>query len=114
MTANHRARPVSCDPLYETAGQTAGRLTTGVATVHRLINEEVIPARSISGRKIAKIVVGQLLAGAYETWPPEYRPQYTPEELRRLAGITVEAVAEQLSSDTAVPPAETGPGVVTA
>jgi excisionase family DNA binding protein len=96
MTANHRPRPVSCDPLYETARQTAGRLTTGVATVHRLINEKVIPARSINGRKIAKIVAGQLLASAYEIWPPEYRPQYTPEELRRLAGITVEEVAAQL------------------
>jgi hypothetical protein len=65
VTANHRPRPVSCDPLYETAQQ-------------------------------AKIVVGQLLARAYEIWPPEYRPQYTPEELRRLAGITVEEVAAQL------------------
>jgi hypothetical protein len=96
MTASHRLRPVSCDPLYETARQTAGRLTTGVATVHRLINEEVIPARSINGRKIAKIVVGRFLSRAYERWPPEYRPQYTPEELRRLAGITVEEVAAQL------------------
>jgi excisionase family DNA binding protein len=61
-----------------------------------LINEEVIPARSINGQKIAKIVVGQLLASAYEIWPPEYRPQYTPEVLRRLAGITVEEVAAQL------------------
>ena len=96
MTANRRLRPVSCDPLYETAAQTAGRLTTTVATVHRLINGEVFPARSISGRKIAKIVVGQLLASAYQIWPPEYRPQYTPEELRGLAGITVEEVAAQL------------------
>jgi len=97
MTANHRARPVSCDPLYETARQTAGRLTTSVTTVHRLINEEVIPARSINGsRKIPKLATGLLLARAYEIWPPEYRPQYTPEELRRLAGITVEAVAPQL------------------
>jgi hypothetical protein len=97
MTANHRARPVSCDPLYETTRQTAGRLTTSVATVHRLINEEVIPARSINGsRKIPKLATGLLLASAYEIWPPEYRPQYTPEELRRLAGITVEEVAAQL------------------
>ena len=97
MTANRRPRPVSSDPLYERARQTAVRLTTTVATVHRLINEEVIPARSINGsRKIAKLVIGLLLASAYEIWPPEYRPQYTPEELRRLAGITVEAVAEQL------------------
>ena len=97
MTANHRARPVSCDPLYETARQTAGRLTTSVATVHRLINEEVIPARNINGsRKIPKLATGLLLASAYEIWPPEYRPPYTPEELRRLAGITVEEVAAQL------------------
>jgi hypothetical protein len=97
MTANHRARRVSSDPLYETARQTAGRLTTSVATVHRLINEEVIPARSINGsRKIPKLATGLLLASAYEIWPPEYRPQYTPEELRRLTGITVEAVAPQL------------------
>ena len=60
--------------------------------MHRLINEEVIPARSMNGsRKIPKLATGLLLASAYAIWPPEYRPQYTPEELRRLAGITVEA-----------------------
>ena len=71
-------------------------MTTTAVIVHRLINQKVIPARSINGRKIAKLVVGQLLASAYEIWPPEYRPQYTPEELRELAGITIEAIAEQL------------------
>lgn len=65
--------------------------------MQRLINEEVIPARSINGsRKIPKLATGLLLARAFEIWPPEYRPQYTPEELRRLAGITVEEVAAQL------------------
>jgi len=85
------------DPVYESARQTAGRLTTGIATVHRLINARAIPSRSINGRrKIPKLAVGQLLASAYKIWPPESRPQYITEELRRLAGITVQEVAAQL------------------
>jgi hypothetical protein len=65
--------------------------------MHRLINSEVIPARSFNGRrKIAKLVVGRLLASAYEIWPAERRPHYSVEELRKLNGITVEEVAAQL------------------
>jgi predicted DNA-binding transcriptional regulator AlpA len=40
--------------------------------------------------------VGQLLASAYEIWPPERRPQYSVEELRRLSGVRVEEVASLL------------------
>ncbi|MGA8756869.1 MAG: hypothetical protein WB611_11155 [Stellaceae bacterium] len=97
MTANRRPRRVSSDALYESPRETAGRLTTTGVIVSRLVNEKVIPARSINGsRKIPKLATGLLLASAYEIWPPEYRPQYTPEELRQLAGITIEAIAEQL------------------
>jgi hypothetical protein len=57
----------------------------------------VIPSRNINGRgKIPKLAVGQLLACAYKIWPAECRPQYTIEELRELAGITVEEVSAQL------------------
>ena len=85
------------DPLYDTARQAARRLTIGVPALHRLINIRVIPAQSVNGRrKIAKLVVGKLLASAYEIWPPEHQPHYSIEELRRLSGITVEEVAAEL------------------
>ena len=97
MKATTRRQRASLDPLYESVFQTARRLTTGVAAVRRLINTEVITARRLNGRhKIAKLAVGELLASAYEIWPPEHRPHYSVEELRRLSGITVEEVAAQL------------------
>ena len=97
MKVTTRRQRASLDPLYESVFQTACRLTTGVAAVHRLINTEVIPARRLNGRhKIAKLAVGELLASAYEIWPPERRPHYSVEELRRLSGITVGEVAAQL------------------
>jgi hypothetical protein len=86
-----------CDPFYDTARETAQRLTTAVATVHRLVNARVIPTRSTTGRrKIPKLWAGQLLASAYEIWPEELRPHYTAEELRRLRGIRLEQLALQL------------------
>jgi hypothetical protein len=97
MMVTTRRQRASLDPLYESVFQTACRLTTGVAAVRRLINTEVIPARRLNGRhKIAKLAVGELLASAYEIWPPERRPHYSVAELRRLSGITVEEVAAQL------------------
>ena len=86
------------DALYDTVRQAARRLTIGVPTLHRLITAGPIPARSINGRrKIAKCVVGQLVASAYEVWPPERRPHYSVEELRKLSAIRVEQVAAQLA-----------------
>src|SRR6516162_9792479 len=97
MTETAERQPASCDPLYDTACRAARRLTIGVAALHRLINAAVIPVQSFNGRrKIAKLVVGQVLASAYQIWPPERRPQYSVEQLRRLSGITVEEVAAQL------------------
>jgi predicted DNA-binding transcriptional regulator AlpA len=85
------------DALYETAREVARRLTTSIATVHRLIKAGVIPTRSPTGRcKIPKIWSGQFLASAYEIWPEERRPHYTAKELRMLSGIRVEHVGEQL------------------
>lgn len=87
----------SRDPLYDTVSQAARRLTIGVPTLHRLINAKVIPVQTFNGRrKIAKLVVGQLLASAYDIWSPERRPRYSLEGLRRLSGITVETVAAQV------------------
>jgi hypothetical protein len=64
-----------------------------------LINDKVLPARSMSERpKIPKLAVGLLLASAYDIWPPECRPHYAAEELRWLAGITVEEVAAKLGT----------------
>ena len=97
MTETTQRQPASCDRLYDTARQAACRLTIGVPSLHRLINTGLIPVRSLNGRCIiAKVVVGQLLASAYEIWPPELRPHYSVTELRRLSGITVEEVAAQL------------------
>jgi hypothetical protein len=97
MTETTERQPASRDPLYDTAHQAARRLTIGVPALHRLINTRVMPVQSVNARrKIAKLVVGQLLASAYEIWPPDRRPQYSVEELRKLSGITVEAVAAQL------------------
>jgi hypothetical protein len=63
------------DALYGTVRHAARRLTIGVPTLHRLITAGAIPTRSINGRrKIAKRVVGQLVASAYEVWPPARRP----------------------------------------
>jgi hypothetical protein len=95
--AKQRAQAASVDAFYDTAREAARRLTTSVATVHRLVNASVIPTRSTTGRcKIPKIWSGQFLAGAYEIWPEERRPHYTAEELRRLSGIRVEQVGVQL------------------
>ena len=97
MTEATKRQPASRDPLYDTARQAARRLTIGVPSLHRLINTQLIPCQSFNGRrKIAKLVVGQVLASAYEIWPPERRPHYSLEELRGLSGITVEEVAAQL------------------
>ena len=97
MTRTSARQPTSRDPLYDTVRQAARRLTVGIPTLHRLINAKVIPAQTFNGRrKIAKLVVGQLLASAYDIWPPQRRPHYSVEELRKLSGITVEAVAAQL------------------
>ena len=97
MTETTKRQRASGDPLYDTARQAACRLTIGVPSLHRLINTGLIPVRSLNGRCIiAKVVVGQLLASAYEIWPPELRPHYSVTELRRLSGITVEEVAAQL------------------
>jgi hypothetical protein len=93
-TERHRT---SRDPLYDNVREAARRLTIGVPALHRLINIRVMPVQSVnSRRKIAKLIVGKLLASAYEIWPPEHRPHYSIEELRRLSGITVEDVAGQL------------------
>jgi hypothetical protein len=94
---NHEGQAASGDPLYDSVRQAARRLTIGVPLLHRLIDSAVIPTQSFNGRrKIAKLVVGQLLASAYEIWPPERRPHYSVEELRRLGGIRVEEVASML------------------
>ena len=86
------------DALYDTVRHAARRLTIAVATLHRLINAGAIPARSINGRrKIAKRMVGKMVASAYEVWPPERRPHYSAEELRKLSAIRVEQVAAQLA-----------------
>src|SRR6516164_11558048 len=96
MVNNQRQR-ASGDPLYDSVRQAARRLTIGVPLLLCLIDSGVIPNQSFNGRrKIAKLVVGQLLASAYEIWPPERRPHYSLEELRGLSGITVEEVAAQL------------------
>ena len=96
MVNNQRQR-ASGDPLYDSVRQAARRLTIGVPLLLRLIDSGVIPNQSFNGRrKIAKLVVGQLLASAYEIWPPERRPQYSVEELRRLSGVRVEEVASLL------------------
>ena len=97
MTETSERQPTSRDPRYDTVREAARRLTIGVPALHRLINNRMIPVQCPHGwRKIAKLVVGRLLASAYENWPPERRPQYSVEALRKLAGITVEAVAAQL------------------
>lgn len=94
---NHERQVGSGDPLYDSVRQAARRLTIGVPLLHRLIDSGVIPTQSFNGRrKIAKLVVGQLLASSYEIWPPERRPHYSVEELRRLSGIRVEEVASML------------------
>jgi hypothetical protein len=94
---NNQRQPVSGDPLYDTVRQAARRLTIGVPLLLRLIDSGVIPTQNFNGRrKIAKLVVGQLLASAYEIWPPERRPHYRVEELRRLGGVRVEEVASLL------------------
>ena len=96
MVNNQRQR-ASGDPLYDSVRQAARRLTNGVPLLLCLIDSGVIPNQSFNGRrKIAKLVVGQLLASAYEIWPPERRPQYSVEELRRLSGVRVEEVASLL------------------
>jgi hypothetical protein len=93
----HRQQPASGDPLYNSVRDVARRLCIGVPLLLRLIASGVIPTRSFNGRrKIAKLVVGQLLASSYEIWPPERRPHYSVEELRRLSGIRVEEVAAML------------------
>ena len=75
MVNNQRQR-ASGDPLYDSVRQAARRLTIGVPLLLCLIDSGVIPNQSFNGRrKIAKLVVGQLLASAYEIWPPERRPQ---------------------------------------
>jgi excisionase family DNA binding protein len=95
--AKNQRRPAPGDSLYDPLRKAARRLTIGVPLLHRLIDRGVIPTQTFSGRrKIAKLVVGQLLASAYEIWPPERRPHYSVEELRRLGGITVEEVASLL------------------
>jgi hypothetical protein len=97
MTQTTERQPASRDLRYDTVRKAARRLTIGVPTLHRLINIGLIPARSLNGRrKIAKLVVGQLLASAYEIWPPERRPHYSVKQLCGLSGITVEEVAAQL------------------
>jgi hypothetical protein len=94
---NHQRQPDRADPLYDSVRQAARRLTIGVPLLLRLIDSGVIPTQSFNGRrKIAKLVVGELLASAYEIWPPERRPHYSVEELRRLSGIRVEEVASML------------------
>jgi hypothetical protein len=95
---NHQRQPPGGDPLYDSVRHAARRLCIGVPLLLRLIASGVIPTQSFNGRcKIAKLVVGQLLASAYENWPPERRPHYSVEELRRLNGIRVEEVAAMLS-----------------
>jgi hypothetical protein len=97
MTKETRRQRADSDPLYEGVSQAARRLTIGVPAMHGLIKTGVIPARRLNGRhKIAKLAVGELLASAYEIWPPERRPHYSIDELRKLGGITVEKVAAQL------------------
>ena len=92
-----RREVVDNDSLYEALTEAARRLKIGTPLVHALIYAGVIPARPISGRtKIAKVVTGQLLASCYDVWPPEMRPHYSDEELRRLRGTTAEQVGEQL------------------
>ena len=93
----HQRQRASGDPIYDSVRQAARRLTIGVPLLLSLIDSGVIPTQSFNGRhKIAKLVVGQLLASAYEIWPPERRPHYSVEELRRLNGIRVEEVASLL------------------
>jgi hypothetical protein len=94
---NMARQALTGDPRYDTVREAARRLTIGVPSLHGLINTRVIPVQRLNGRrKIAKLVVGQLLASAYEIWPPERRPHYNVEELSKLSGITIEAVAAQL------------------
>ena len=86
------------DALYDTIRQAARRLTIGVATLNRLIAVGPIPVRSINGRrKIAKSVVGEMVASAYGVWAVERRPHYSVEQLRKLSAIRVEQVAAQLA-----------------
>jgi hypothetical protein len=95
---NRPRQPASGDPLYDSIRDAARRLTIGVPLLLRLIAGGVIPTQSFNGRrKIAKLVVGQLLASTYEGWPSERRPHYSVEELRSLSGIRVEEVAAMLS-----------------
>src|SRR5262249_28596013 len=95
---NYQRQPASGDPLYDSVRDAARRLTIGVPLLLRLIAGRVIPTQSLNGRrKIAKLVAGQLLASSYEIWPPERRPHYGVEELRRLSGIRIEEVAAMLS-----------------
>jgi hypothetical protein len=94
---NNQRQRASGDPLYDSVRQAARRLTIGVPLLLRLIDSGVIPNQSFNGRrKIAKLVVGRLLASAYDIWPPERRPRYSVDELRRLGGVRVEEVASLL------------------
>jgi hypothetical protein len=87
---NEVRQTLTRDQRYDTVREAARRLTIGVPSLHRLINNRMTPVQCVNGRrKIAKLVVGQLLASAYEIWPPERRPHYSVEELRKLSGITV-------------------------
>jgi hypothetical protein len=93
----HQQQPAGGDPLYDSVRNVARRLCIGVPLVLRLIASGVIPSQSFNGRrKIAKLVVGQLLASSYEIWPSERRPLYSVEELRGLSGIRIEEVAAML------------------
>jgi excisionase family DNA binding protein len=95
--AGHRQPANRDDALYDTIRQAARRLTIAVPTLNRLIAAGVIPACRINGRhKIAKRVIGQLVASGYEVWPAERRPHYSAEELRKLSAIRVEQVAVRL------------------
>jgi hypothetical protein len=97
MTETTERHLTSREPLYDNVREAARRLTIGVPALHRLINIRVMPVQSVNGRrKIAKLVIGKLLASAYEIWPPDHRPHYSIDELRRLSGITVEEVAAEL------------------
>jgi len=97
MTKTTERQAANRGLLEDTAREAARRLTIGVPAQHRLISTRITPVQSFNGRRnIAKLVVGRLLASAYEIWPPERRPHYSVEELRQLSGITVEEVAAQL------------------
>ena len=97
MTKTTERQAANRGLLEDTAREAARRLTIGVPALHRLISTRITPVQSFNGRRnIAKLVVGRLLASAYEIWPPERRPHYSVEELRQLSGITVEEVAAQL------------------